>query len=109
MITLADLIAKSRVDLNDSDKIRWSDAELISHANAAIREAYQIRPDLRLGAYATDVFDLAIGDTFPLDGWYVRAVADFVVARASAKDAEYAEGGRAPVYMTAFRNTLLGV
>jgi hypothetical protein len=99
----------ARKDLNDADKVAYTDPDLLEHANAGIREAYQIRPDLRLGNYATPIANKAIGEDFPLSDDYKRAVADFVIGRASAVDADHVDSGRVPAYIKSFHDTLLGV
>lgn len=109
MPTMQDVIDLARIDLNDSEKVGWTDPELLGHANAAIRDAYQIRPDLRLGNYTTPVTDKVIGDAFPLPDEYKRLVADYIIGRASAVDADHVESGRVPMYLKAFREQLLGV
>lgn len=108
MATMQDVVDLARIDLNDAGKDAVSDPQLLAHANAAIREAYQLRPDLRLGAYATAVTDKILGDTFPLPDEYRRAVADYVIGRASAVDAEHVESGRVPSYVQSFTMQLTG-
>ncbi|MDE1545935.1 hypothetical protein PTW32_10935 [Dechloromonas agitata] len=109
MATMQDVVDLARIDLNDNDKTRIDDSALLSSANAAIREAYQVRPDLRLGSYATPVADKAIGDTFPLGDDYKRLVADFIIGRSFAIDSEVADLNRVPAYLQIFRDQLLGV
>lgn len=99
---MQDVVDLARADLNDADKIRRSDPVLLKHANVAIRTAYQLRPDLRLGSYATPVADKALSDAFPLPDDYLRAVADFVVARANAGETDDAHASRAQLFTSSF-------
>lgn len=108
MSTVQDAIDLARVDLNDADKARWSDLELLGHFNAALRLTYQIRPDLRFGNYGSGGSDLLLKSTFPISDDYLRALADFVVARANASETDDSELNRATTFMTSFR-AMLGV
>lgn len=109
MTTMQDVLDLARVDLNDDDKDRWPDTTLLLHANAAIREAYRLRPDFRLGNYATPITDKVVGDVFPLTDEFKRPVADYIIGRASAVDTEHVDTGRVPAYLKLFHDTLLGV
>lgn len=109
MSTMQDVIDLARIDLNDSGKVRWPDFDLLKHANAAVRQSFEMRPDLRLGSFATPFADLALAGEFPLPGEYFRAVADYIVARANAVDNEVAETSRSSVFMGSFDKQMVGI
>lgn len=80
----------ARLDLNDADKTRNTDANMLSYANDGIARAYAMRPDMRFGSYSTTFSDLALTDNFPLDLQYRKAVADFIVACCETHDDPFA-------------------
>lgn len=107
MSTLQDVVDAAREPLNDEDKVRYPDPALLRHANAGIRRAYQVRPDLRLGSYATPVVDKTLTDAFPLDDAYFQAIVDYVVFRAETKDDEHVNSNRVTVFLNSFSQALL--
>lgn len=108
MATMADVITRARATLNDTvATYRYSDADLLAYANAGVQRAYQVRPDLRFGAYSTTVSDLASGGTFPLPLGYLQAVADYVVFRAETRDDEHVNSQRAAQFMALFDKLIL--
>lgn len=101
-ITMQSLLDLARIDLNDADKTRWSDSDLLKHANDALLQARGLRPDLFLGTYSTSPTDKMPDDNFPLPLAYRRAVADYIIARASAVDNDLGDDARAAAYMATF-------
>lgn len=102
--TMQQIIDRGRFPLNDTDKVRWTDADLLGHANYAIRLLRLKRPDLFFGQFTALPGDKALGDTFPLDDDYAPAVADYVTARAMAIDAEHVEEGKALSFFALFKD-----
>lgn len=102
MPTMQELCDRARIPLNDASKDRYLDADLLGFGNAAIRRAYQLRPDLKFGAYATDYSDLALTGTFPLPSYFLQPVADYIAGRMNTVDDETANGERAVVLMQLF-------
>jgi hypothetical protein len=88
MSTMQTIIDRARIPLKDASKTRYSDPELLGYANAGIALAYQVRPDLRFGAYGTAFSALALGDTFPLPFQHEQTIADYATFRAQTKDGE---------------------
>lgn len=106
MATMQDVVDLARIDLNDADKVRWADTDLLRHANAALALARGLRPDLHLGGFATPAADRALGDVFPLPLLYQRAAADYIIGRASAVDNDLGDDARAPAYLAQFEKAL---
>lgn len=98
----------ARETLNDEDKVRYPDADALRHGNDAIREAYAIRPDLKLGTFGTPYVDAtdAATDDFPLPDTYRRAVADYIIGRLETRDDEYVNNGRAAMALQLFQGQL---
>lgn len=107
MSTMQDVIDQARIPLNDLAGTRYSNTDLLRYANAGVRRAFQVRPDLRLGNYSTPYTDLAVGGAFPLPDEYLQAIADYVVFRAETKDDEHVISERVTVFMNSFTQGLL--
>lgn len=102
MATVQEIINLARIPVQDDAGTRFSNTKALGYVNAAVARAYQLRPDLRFGAYATPVAVLAVGDTFPLPAEMEQAVADYVTARLTAIEDEASATGRAAGYLALF-------
>jgi hypothetical protein len=100
------VVDKARIPLNDADKDRYSDADLLGFVNAGIALAYKVRPDLAFGSYGTEFSELALGVTFPLPYQFQQAIADYAAFRAETKDDEAVNGGRAVLMLQLFEKEL---
>jgi hypothetical protein len=98
--TMQEVVDKGRAPLNDDDKVRYPDTELLGFANDGILYLRNRRPDLFIGSYATLPEKLVIGDTFPLSAEYVPAVADYIAARAESRNDESVLTERAQMFFT---------
>lgn len=108
MAKMQDLLDRARRPLKDASKRRLSDTDALRYANAAIRRAYVIRPDLRFGAYTTVPADLVVSDDFPLPPEYFQAVANYVTGAGEMEEDDAAHAERAAVFMQQFERELLG-
>jgi hypothetical protein len=101
--TYQSVVDLARLPLNDSDKTRYTDADLLSYANHGMLAIVKRRPDLFIGSYASlpDGED-ALTDAFPLEPEYVQTLADYVTARAEMADDEHTNSGRASVFVQLF-------
>lgn len=100
MFTYQDVVNLAREPLNDTDKARYSDSQLMLYTNTAILTLAQRRPDLFIGQFdnlPTGQADLA--DDFPLPPAYYVTLSDYVTARAEMIDDEHANTGRAAAFM----------
>lgn len=107
MTTMQDVLDDARVPLNDAAKVRYDDAKLLRYANAALRRIYQVRPDLRLGAYGTPVTDKTLTDVFPLPDYFRQPTADFITFRAETVDDEHINSGRVNIFLQSFDQGIL--
>lgn len=107
MATFTNLTDSARVLLNDVDKVRYSDAQLLEYANEALAETRRIRPDLFVGSYTTALATYTGGQTVPLTSEYHQYLKDFVIARAEFRDDEFTMDGRAATFLQKFRNGML--
>lgn len=107
-VTLQNVIDWARKSLNDDDKARWPDAEMLVYANDGLNEVWLLRPDLFIGQYTTFAGDgtLAAGATLPIDARFSRVLADYLIHRAHLKDDEASENGRAAAYRQFFEGRL---
>jgi len=106
MATMQDIVDLARVDLNDDDKVRWTDATLLRHANDALLISKSLRGDLFIGSLGTPLVDLALSGTFPLPLVYRRPVADFVIGRASMIENEEGTDSKAGSYLMSFTQAM---
>lgn len=89
MTTCQQILDRARVPLNDADKTRYPDAELLSYLCDGIAEAYALRPDLRFGNYLSAPVTLfQFTDTFPLASQHEVALQHYIVFRGESKDDE---------------------
>lgn len=101
--TYQSVVDLARLPLNDEDKVRYSDAALLSYANHGMLAVVKRRPDLFVGQYASlPGGENVLSDAFPLPGAYVQTVADYVTARAEMADDEHANSGRALAFAQLF-------
>ena len=102
-LTYQSVIDLSRIPLNDLDKVRYSDATLLSFANQGMLQVLKRRPDLFAGRFASlPDGEGMLADAFPLPAGYVQTVADYVTARAEMTDDEHVSSGRAVVFAQLF-------
>lgn len=108
-VTFQQVCDAARLDLNDADKTRYADADLLKFANDGIRIMFQMRPDLFIGNMAYDFgTDLAIGITVPMSPVYKPMLQDYVVFRASKRDDEHVNDGHTAAGLAWFKERLLG-
>lgn len=100
----------ARDSLNDAAKTRYTDADALMHGNDAVREAYQIRPDLKLGGYSTAYTEATdpANDDFPLPDHCKRLVADYIIGRLETRNNTSVLKQRAALALQAFTNQLMG-
>jgi hypothetical protein len=89
MSTMQDILDDARRPLNDADKTRYPDVNLLAYANAGLRTLRLKRPDLFFGQYATPFTSTLVTDVLPIDDIYRPALADYVTARAESIDDEH--------------------
>ena len=109
MATLADLITRARVTLQDTSSVRYTDAELLVFVNEALGEARRARPDFFLGSYSTAQTSLASGATFPLPFQYEQFAVDYIAGRAEMRESESTNEGRAAALLSRFKAGLNGL
>lgn len=101
--TFQSVLDMARIPLNDEDKVRYSDAQLLVFANHGVLALVKRRPDLFIGRFdALPDGQAALSDTLPVDAEHAQLVADWVVARAEMTDDEHANSGRAAAYINLF-------
>ena len=104
--TMQQVVDAARIPLNDKDKVRFEDSELLGYANDGILRIRQRRPDLFLGRWFSLPGSLALTDIFPLHDELKPALADYVTARAEFKDDEFSENGRAAASLALFERAV---
>jgi len=106
--TMQYAIDRARSPLNDADKVRYSDADLLMYGNEALQILRVQRADLFLGSLGTPLAAQALGAYVPLADAYVPAISDYVTARAETRDSEEELMGRATVFFGLFRGMAMG-
>lgn len=93
---------RARLPLNDADKIRYPDADLLGYANDAVLLVRKRRPDLFFGAWTIPPNPYLLSDNIPLDDTYFPAICDYITGRAEFRDDESAMQERAAVFIQMF-------
>lgn len=109
--TFQTLVDRARVPLNDADKTRYSDAELLSYGVDAYLMLRRYRPDMFLGQWSTfpSVSSLTLNSNFPVAGdEYLPILADYVTSRAEFKDDEHVIQQRAQALYAMFATGIRG-
>lgn len=96
------VIDRARIPLNDADKVRYSDIDLLAYLNAGIALIRSKRPEMfygtpHLAAGTSPVVTLA--DIMPLPDTLALALADYVTGRAETVDDEHAVSGRVQMFL----------
>lgn len=104
--TMQSVLDLARHDLNDDAKVRYTDADMLKHANDGIAKAYVMRPDLRFGNYPTAYTDLAATADCPLPIEYRQALASYVVWGMQSTDDAFVLDQRAEKSRKEFFNGL---
>lgn len=109
MATMQQVVDLARLPLNDAEKDRHSDADLLTHAIHGLLIVWRRRPDLFFGAYDDQPsLTMKLTSRFPLEDTYVQAIADYATARMEGKDAEEVSASRAAAYFSLFGEQLNG-
>jgi hypothetical protein len=106
--TMQYAIDRARIPLNDADKDRYSDADLLMYANEALQILRLQRADLFLGSLGTPLVSRVLADPVPLADSYVVAISDYVTARAETRDSEEELMSRATVFFSLFTASAMG-
>ena len=103
MSTYQSLINLARIPLNDSDKARYSDIDLLAYANSGVLTMFKRRPDLFFGQFTSlPTGNALLADTVPLSAQYIQTLADYVTGRAETADDEHVNAGRAAMFAQLF-------
>lgn len=86
---IQEVVNIARLDLNDEDKTRHADTQLLRHVQSFVQQAKFSRPDLFLGFFEnTSNYNLVLSEKFPMSDRYVRPCADYVIGRAMMNNTE---------------------
>lgn len=107
METIMDLLDRARLPLNDAIALRYTDATLLSFANAGIQRAIELRPDLRFGKYSEPLGELDYTDEFPFPYHFFQTIADYVTGRAQLTSDVAAASPDAVAFAKMFENAIL--
>lgn len=105
--TMQQVVDRARIPLNDADKARYSDTDLLGYANDAVLVLRAKRPDLFFGQFASLPGAKALGENLPLDDTLFPAVCDYVTARAETRDDESVLEQRAVAFFALFKEQAL--
>lgn len=106
--TYQSIVDLARIPLNDNDKARYSDEQLLLFANHGMLMAVKHRPDLFVGQFNTlPTGEAVLADSFQLDPAYAQVIADYVTLRAEMTDDEHANSGRAEAYAKFFSSEMI--
>lgn len=106
MATFQNVIDSARVDLQDSGKTRYTDAQLLAHANDGVALAFKWRPEFRLGNYTVAIGSYTLSDTVPFPVQYQHLLTYYIISRAEMRDDEYVLDGRAAALLGLFEKEI---
>lgn len=111
-LTIGGLLTEARALLQDTESIRYSDADLVAAFNGALLEARAKRPDLFLGMglrNAVPQYAMAAdaATAFPLDSSVYPVFLYYVVGRSELREDTFADDSRAVTLMNKFVSGLL--
>lgn len=106
MATIQSVVDSARVVLQDADKVRYTDAQLLEYANDGISVGFKYRPDFRLGNYTVALGTYALTDQVPFPANYQHLLKHYIVARAEIRDDEYSQDGRAAALLGIFEKEI---
>lgn len=101
------IIDTARYTLNDPDKVRFTDVELLAYLNDCLLVFRKKRPDLFFGQWATLPANLTLTDPWPTPDEYTVPVQYYLIARGEAKDDEFEDNNRAAQFMQMFEGGVL--
>lgn len=106
--SIQNICDRARLPLNDVDKVRYTDAQMLVYATDAYLLLKRYRPDLFLSNWTlTDWSTIALGTTFPLaQDELLPIVSDYVVARCEFVDDEHVVAERAQAFYALFTSGL---
>jgi len=105
--TYQSIVDMARIPLNDKDKTRYSDDDLLLFANHGMLAASRRRPDLFIGQFDNlPNGEAQLADEIPVEPGYASVIADYVVMRAEMTDDEHANSGRAIVHGKLFNDEM---
>lgn len=86
MTTAQQVIDLARIPLNDADKARHTDADMLGYLNFGLRALKKTRADLFIGSLKTGHTTLVLADALPTPEEMDQAIADYLTARATLLD-----------------------
>lgn len=104
--TFQQVCDRARIPLNDADKTRYPDVDLLSYANDAVLLLRQKRPDLFFGSWTVPAGEYVVSDPIPVSDLYFPAICDYVTGRAEFRDDEDAMQARAAAFLQLFGGNL---
>jgi hypothetical protein len=117
--TLDDVVSEARLMLQDRRvPYRYTQADLASAVNTAMRELKRLRPDvflsydpenpITLPNYVEADIGALPAKAFPIDEIFFQAIVFHVVGKLQLGDDEFAVDNRAMTLLAAFRQQLVG-
>lgn len=107
MPSVADAIAEVRFNVNDVNAGRYTNPTIVGFINAARREIFSIRPDLKPIPRATEPVDLVETSQLDIRGKAYSALVLYATARCEMSDDENVNANRMAQAMTEFKAKLV--
>lgn len=101
--TFQQVLDLARRPLNDDDKTRFPDSDLLEYANTAVTILRAKRPDLFFGTYTSlPAGKYTLGSSIPFDDALEQPLADYVTARAEFRNDSASVQERAAAFFNLF-------
>lgn len=110
--SLDSILRQARTIIQDQDKERYSDQQLLDGVNVALGEMKRIRPDIltlqaTLSNFPYGPQQLNAGVSLPVDDMFIGPVVGFVSGWAELSDDEFTVDSRASQLLQRFQSQLL--
>lgn len=112
-LTLGGMFAEARRILNDDDKVRYTDADLVAAFNDALLQVRAKRPDafttIGFRAPVPQYLETDLSSAFPLDQIFYPPILFYVCGRSELREDTFTNDDRAVVLSNKFVSQLLKV
>jgi hypothetical protein len=94
--TVKQVVDTARLLLQDAEKERYKDDELVALVNMGLMDLRRAQPEAFIGLYHIETPAVGLNDPFPVPDMYLGGMVKYVAGYAEMRDDDYVADGRAP-------------
>jgi hypothetical protein len=98
--TVKQVVDTARLLLQDAEKERYKDDELVALVNMGLMDLRHKRPEAFIGLYHVETPTVALNDPFPVSDMYLGGMVKYVAGYAEVRDDDYTADGRATMLVS---------